>query len=134
MKTTIAVIGALFLTLSVIAPQFASAAQNMEGTVTMKAGSKIHLYHSGSGDMKNTTCKQDVIPVYRGTVIGYRSPKTPEQVKGLKEVGKIKMLSYRGDNYCEAEVVQGEVRVGDVTKKEGANCLVQTADTVKPSV
>jgi len=63
MKTTMAVIGALFLSLPVITPQFAAAAQNMEGIVTMKTGSKIHLYHSGSGEMRNTSCKQDVIPV-----------------------------------------------------------------------
>lgn len=66
-------------------------------------------------------------------MIGYRSPKAHKQIKGLKEVGTIKMLSYRGDNYCEAEVIQGEVRVGDVTKKEGTNCLRKSANTVKPS-
>jgi len=40
-------------------------------------------------------------------------------------VGRVKVLAYAGEHYFEAEVVKGEIKVGDVAKREGAYCLVQ---------
>ncbi len=134
MKTTIAVLGVLFFAAAITTPQLASASEEMEAKVTMKAGSTVHLYHSEKSDVTNTVCKQDLIPLYRETVIGYRSPKVSEQTRGHREVGKIKMISHIGNRYCEAEIVEGDVRVGDIAKKEGADCLVGSVDGTKPSV
>jgi hypothetical protein len=59
--------------------------------------------------------------------VGYRQAKGADQVKSMKEVGKVKVLSYVGDHYFEGVIVEGEVRTGDVAKKEAAYCLVQPA-------
>lgn len=124
----------LAIAVAISIPHPASASEITDAKVTMKDGGKVQLLHSGTSDMKNTVCTKDVIPVYRETVIGYRSPKLPEQTKGLREVGKIRMVSNIGNRYCEAEIVEGNVRVGDIAKKEGADCLVGSVDSIKPSV
>jgi hypothetical protein len=43
----------------------------------------------------------------------------------LKEVGQVKVLSFIGEHHFEAEVVKGEIKVGDIAKKETAGLLVQ---------
>ena len=134
MKTTIAALGMVALAVAISIPQPASASEKADAIVTMKDGGKVRLFHSGASDMKNAICTKDVIPVYRETVIGYRSPKVSEQTRGLRKVGKIKMVPHIGNRYCEAEIVEGDVRAGDIAKKEGADCLVGSVDSIKPSV
>ena len=91
--------------------------KKVKSEVVMKAGNRLHLFHSGTADVKKEICLNDVIDVYRETG-GAKNPKS-------KEVGKVKVLSYAGEHYFEAEVVSGEIKVGDVARKEGASCLVQ---------
>lgn len=91
----------------------------------MKAGKKIHLFHSGTADVKSEIALNDLIPVYRASTVGYQPIKTQEQVKTLKEVGSVKVLSYIDEHHFEAEVVKGEIKVGDIAKKETAGLLVQ---------
>lgn len=43
------------------------------------------------------------------------------------EVGQIRVLSYVGEHYIEAEVVKGEVKPGDIAKKDTVACLIQPA-------
>lgn len=87
--------------------------------VMMKAGDKLHLFHSGTADVRKEICLQDVLPVYRERMTGGHTT--------IKEVGKVKVLNYVGDHYFEAQVVEGEVKVGDVAKKATASCLIQPA-------
>jgi hypothetical protein len=91
----------------------------IKGEVVMKTGSRVHMFHSGTADVKKEICINDVIPVYRETPTGGHTT--------TKEVGKVKVLSYAGEHYFEAEVVAGQVKVGDVAKKETASCLIQPA-------
>jgi hypothetical protein len=93
------------------------AKDKVKGEVVMKEGKKVHLFHSGTADVKKDICLNDVIPVFRETPAGSHMD--------VREVGKVKVLSYVGEHYFEAEVVKGEIKVGDVAKKEGAYCLVQ---------
>lgn len=110
----------LVLSLFVVAPLTAQAAEKkIKGEVVMKVGKKVHLFHSGTADVKKEICLKDVIPVYRETMAGGHTT--------TKEVGKVKVLDYAGEHYFEAEVVSGEIKVGDVAKKETASCLVQPA-------
>ena len=60
-----------------------------------------------------------MIPVYRETMAGGHTT--------VKEVGKLKVFDYEGEHYFKAEVVSGEIKVGDIAKKETASCLVQPA-------
>jgi hypothetical protein len=101
-----------------VAPLSAQGAdKKVKGEVVMKVGKKLHLFHSGTADVKKEVCLNDVIPVYRETMAGGHS-------KTL-EVGKVKVLSYSGEHYFEVEVVSGEIKVGDIAKKDTAYCLVQ---------
>lgn len=117
----------IIFALGAISPStiFAAEDVNTKGRVVMKAGDKIHLFHSGTGDVRKEICLNDVIPVYRESTTGFTPQKVYQQVKTTKEVGKVKVLSYVGDHYFEAQVVEGTARVGDVAAKKGAYCLVQ---------
>jgi hypothetical protein len=102
------------------APSAVLAAGKVKGEVVMKTGKKVHLFHSGTADVKKEICVKDVIPVYRETMAGGHTQ--------VKEVGKVKVTGFAGEHYFEGEVVSGEVKVGDIaTKESGASCLIQPA-------
>lgn len=112
----------LALSVVISAPSLVCALEKqpqIKSEVVMKAGKKVHLFHSGTADVKKEICLKDVIPVYRETMAGGHTQ--------TKEVGKVKVLSYVGEHYFEAEVVSGEIKIGDIAKKETASCLVQRA-------
>lgn len=120
MKGIARIIALIALSVMAAAPLTAQAAEKkIKSEVVMKAGKKLHLFHSGTADVKKEVCLNDVIPVYRETMGGGHTT--------VKEVGKVKVLAYAGEHYFEAEVVSGEIKVGDVAKKETASCLVQPA-------
>ena len=119
MKRIVNVLGLFLLAVAVISPAAVFAKEKVKSEVVMKEGKKVHLFHSGTADVKKDICLNDVIPVYRETPSGSHV--------NVKEVGQVKVLSYVGEHYFEAEVVKGEIKVGDVAKKEGAYCLVQPA-------
>ncbi len=119
MKKMFRVFVSLVFAAALISPLAVYAVEKATGDVVMKVGNTVHLFHSGTADVKKEICLNDVIPVYRETPAGSHM--------NVKEVGKVKVLAYAGEHYFEAEVVQGEVKVGDVAKKEGAYCLVQPA-------
>lgn len=91
------------------------AADRSTGEVVMKVGSKVDLFHSGTEEVKKDICIGDTLPVYRE--IG----KTGEQTR---EVGQVKVLGYKGDHYFEAEIVKGEIKPGDIVKKNSTYCLI----------
>lgn len=91
----------------------------IKSEVVIKVGKKVNLFHSGTADVKKEICLNDVIPVYREMMSGGHTT--------VKEVGKVKVLDYEGQHYFKAEVVSGEIKVGDIAKKETASCLIQRA-------
>jgi len=127
MKIVMKVLILFVFTVLAVPPMTAHAAGKVKSEVVMKEGNKVHLFHSGTQEVKKEICLNDVITVYRDIPAGYRTLKGADQVKTLKEVGKVKVLSYIGDHYFEAEVVEGQIRSGDVAKKAAAYCLIQPA-------
>lgn len=89
----------------------------IKSEVVIKVGKQVNLFHSGTADVKKEVCLNDVIPVYRELMAGGHTT--------VKEVGKVKVLAYEGEHYFKAEVVSGEIKVGDIAKKVTASCLVQ---------
>lgn len=83
--------------------------------VVMKMGNKLHLFHSGNVEAQKEIAIGDLITVYR------ESAKTRQQ----KEIGQVKVLSFIGEHYFEAEIVKGEIKVGDIAKKDATSLLVQ---------
>ena len=87
-------------------------AEKAEKGIKVK-GEIVCLFQSGTEDVKKTISIGDVLVVYR------ENPK-----RELKEVGKIKVLSYVGEDYLKGEVVDGEVMAGDIAKKADVASLV----------
>lgn len=110
------IVAVLTLVVMAVAPLAAqSAEKKVKSEVVMKVGKTVSLFHSGTADVKKEICLNDTITVYR------QLGKNPQ----LKEVGKVKVLDYEGEHYFKAEVVSGEIKIGDIAKKETASCLIQ---------
>jgi hypothetical protein len=83
----------------------------------MAKGTIVCLFQSGTADVKKAITINDILPVYR-----------ENKSHALKEVGKIKVLSYVGEDYLKGEVVEGELKAGDIAKKGDAASLVISSD------
>jgi uncharacterized protein (UPF0218 family) len=122
MNRLVKVVSVLAITAMACAPtaaQVTKQQQELRGEVETKTGKTVRLFHSGTQDVKKVICVGDVIPVYR-EVYAYGAIKRTE-------VGRIKILSYLGEHYLEAEIVEGRIRRGDVAQKESAACLIHPA-------
>jgi len=87
----------------------------------MLKGATVCLFESGTADVKKAISIGDILVVYA------EGPKHE-----LKEVGKIKVLSYSGEDYMKGEVVEGEIKPGDIAKKgEVASLVISSADKCK---
>jgi hypothetical protein len=81
-------------------------------------GDTVCLFQSGTEDVKKAISIGDVLVVYR------EGPKHE-----LKEVGKIKVLSYSGEDYLKGAVVEGEIKAGDIAKKgDVASLIISSSD------
>lgn len=84
----------------------------------MVKGTVVCLFQSGTADVKKAISIGDVLVVYR------EGPKHE-----LKEVGKLKVLSYSGEDYLKGEVVEGELKAGDIAKKgDVAGLIISSSD------
>ncbi len=83
----------------------------------MVKGDIICLFQSGTADVRKTIFVNDILPVYR-------EAKTHE----LVEVGKIKVIAYVGEDYIKAEVIEGELKSGDIAKKGEAAVLIISSE------
>lgn len=95
-----------------------AAGKKAKNEVVMKMGSKVHLFHSSKGEAQKDIAVGEVLPVYRATG-KYGQEK--------REVGQVKVLSFLGEHYFEAEIVKGDVKVGDIATKDESGFLVQPA-------
>lgn len=91
------------------------------GETVMKVGQIVYLFHSGTGDVKKTIHANDILTVYR------INPSCE-----VNPVGIIKVLSYIGETYIKAEVLEGEIRPDDIAKKGNVSCLVISAGMCNP--
>ena len=83
----------------------------------MVKGAVVCLFQSGTLDVKKAINTGDTLVVYRESESGE-----------LKEVGKIKVLSYSGENYLKGEVLEGEIKAGDIAKKGDAASLIISSE------
>jgi hypothetical protein len=79
----------------------------------LEKGSVVCLFQSGTADVKKEIRINDILAVYR-----------ENQNHQLKEVGKIRIRSYVGEDYLKGEVIEGEVKAGDIAKKGDVAGLV----------
>ena len=122
MKTAMAALMVVAITVLACSPATAQVTrkqQELRGEVETRAGQKVRLFHSGTKDVMKTICIGDVITVYREVYAHGAVKRT--------KVGKIRVSSYVGRHYFEAEVVEGKIKRGDVAQKKSAACLVHPA-------
>ena len=100
-----------------LATQAVEMQAKVESSVVMVVGSKVHLFHSGTADVKKEICLNDVLSVHRELMAGGHTTS--------QEVGKVKVLAYVGEHYFEAEILEGKIMSGDIAKKKTAFCLIQ---------
>ena len=81
-----------------------------------KPGERIHLFHSGTVDVRRMLTLGELLTVVRVL-------RTCESV----EVGKVRALAFIGDTYLEAEVVSGAVKPNDIVRAGPVSCLVLAA-------
>lgn len=118
MKKLTVFIAAAILSMTVALPISSYAGEKKaKSEVVMKMGNKLHLFHSGNVEAQKEIAIGDLIPVYR------EFGKTRQ----VKEVGAVKVLSFIGEHYFEAEIITGEIKVGDIAKKDATSLLVQPA-------
>jgi hypothetical protein len=91
------------------------------GDTVMKAGQTVYLFHSGTDDVRKTIHADDVLTVYR------ISPSCE-----VNPVGIIKVLSYIGETYIKAEVLEGEIKPDDIAKRGNVSCLIISAGICNP--
>lgn len=118
MKGFIKIFALLALVTIIAAPLVAQAAgKKAKSEVVMKMSNKVHLFHSGNVEAQKEIAIGDVLPVYRTSIKGTNS----------REVGAVKVLSFIGEHYFEAEIIKGEVKIGDIATKDSTSLLVQPA-------
>ena len=116
MKKITVLFTAAILSMVVAMPLAAHAGEKKaKSEVVMKMGNKLHLFHSGNVEAQKEIAIGDVITVYR----------TYGKTRQEKEVGQVKVLSFTGEHYFEAEIVKGEIKIGDIAKKDATSLLVQ---------
>ncbi len=80
-------------------------------------GETVCLFQSGTIEVRKGINIGDILVVYRQDKNG-----------ALRDVGKVKVLSFAGEDYLKGEVVDGEVMTGDVAKKGDIASLVISSE------
>lgn len=80
----------------------------------MMAGTRLYLFHRSAEEV--TINVNDILVVYR---------EYPQQLSSAStETGKVKVLSFLGGNYYEAEVIEGTITPGELAIKGTDACFV----------
>jgi hypothetical protein len=79
-------------------------------------GQTVHLFHSGTDDVKRHIQSNDILTVYRINASCE-----------VKMVGKIRVISYIGETYLKGQVIEGEIKPDDIAKQGSISCLVISA-------
>ena len=76
-------------------------------------GQTVHMFHSGTEEVKRTIHINDILAVFR-----------IDTSCEVKMVGKIRVISYIGETYLKGKVVEGEIKPDDIAKKGNVSCLI----------
>ena len=85
----------------------------IKADVVANAGGTVRLFHGGTEEAKKLFCKDEVVPIYRY-----------DRTMQRKQVGKVKLGVFVGEQFIDGIVVEGEIRRGDMAIKGSAACLV----------
>ncbi len=95
----------------------------IRATIVAEVGQTVRLFHGGTAEAKKLFCKDETVPIYRY-----------DRNRQKKQVGKVKLGVFVGEEFIDGVVVEGEVRRGDMAIKGSAACLVvETPGEPKPA-
>lgn len=117
-KLTLILIPLVVLVMAAAPLTVEAAGKKAKSEVVMKMGSKVHLFHSSKVEVQKDIAIGDVLLVYRQ--MGGKDVQP-------NKVGEVKVLSFMGPHYFEAEITKGEAKVGDMARKGETSLLVQPA-------
>ncbi len=83
-------------------------------------GDTVYMFHSGTGDVRNTIHVDDTLAVYRITPSCEVVP-----------IGIIRVVSFVGETYLKGEVFAGEIKPDDIATKGNVSCLIISAGMCK---
>lgn len=96
-------------------PPIKSEIETKSGKI-LKTGDMLLVFHSGTEYVKKIICVGETIPVFT-EVYAYGATKKTE-------VSKIKALEFAGEHQFKAQVVEGQIKMGDIAQKDNAACMV----------
>ena len=85
----------------------------------MMAGTRLYLFHNSTQRANDAINVNDILVVYR--------EYPPRLSLESSQTGKVKVLSSLGENFYEAEVVEGTIIPGELAKKGSADCFITSA-------
>jgi hypothetical protein len=96
-----------------------AATSYFTGADYLPIGSAIHLFQSGTQEIKKEISAHDTLTVFR-----------PGESCKLVEVGRIEVVSFTGRYYLVGKVISGEILIGDIAKKGTIACIIIASDWV----
>lgn len=83
----------------------------------LPVGRVVQLFQSGTKEIGKGVSLQDTMTVYE-----------PGKSCELKEVGRIEVVSFSGRYYLSGKVLGGEIKAGDIAKKDSIACIIIPSD------
>jgi hypothetical protein len=80
-------------------------------------GSVIHLFQSGTQEIRKEISVHDTLTVFR-----------PGESCEFEEVGRIEVVSFSGRYYLLGKIIAGKIITGDIAKKGSIACIIITPD------
>jgi hypothetical protein len=90
-----------------------AATSYFTGTDYLPVGSVVHLFQSGTQEIKKEISVRDTLAVLR-----------PGESCKMDNVGRIEVVSFSGRNYLVGKVISGEILIGDIAQKGTITCLI----------
>jgi len=84
-------------------------------------GATVQLFYGMSKQVKEVFCPGAVVPVYR-----MARDWSGEIYNSKYDVGKIKVTDNLDNRFVKAEVVEGNLRVGDIAMQSSSQCPART--------
>jgi hypothetical protein len=104
--------------LMVLAVFFSIAATSyFTGTDYLPVGSVVHLFQSGTQEIRKEISVRDTLAVLR-----------PGESCKMDDVGRIEVVSFTGRYYIVGKVISGEILIGDIAQKGTIACIIITQD------
>jgi hypothetical protein len=80
-------------------------------------GRVIHLFQSGTEEIRKEISVHDTLTVYRAG-----------ESCELKDVGRIEVVSFSGRYYLLGKIVSGEIKTDDIARKGSIACIIIASD------